>query len=357
MLASIQNISGEHRKIVFRWLVLGLILVFVQVVIGGITRLTNSGLSITEWEIIKGTLPPLNQAEWQIAFDKYKTFASVQFQSLHADMDIEAFKKIYFWEYFHRLWARSIGFIFLFPFIFFVIKKWLSTDIIKRLGVVILMATAVATFGWIMVASGLSEDKRTWVSAYKLVIHLMLATGLFAYLLWTAFIVYKDREAIALKHPPIQALLKGLLWLTLFQIGLGGLMAGMRAGLIFPEWSIWVDLPRFISILNGQLDSVNIIDYESNAAIKAYVQLAHRFTAYLVTLGTVYYYTISKNFSSLAKSGGILFILIIIQLLLGLFTVANCIGSVPPLYGVLHQGTALIFLAVLLWNKYIVIGD
>jgi len=191
-------------KSVQLWLFTGLILVFFQVFIGGVTRLTDSGLSITEWAVIQGTLPPMNEVEWELAFDKYKVAAKRQYEALHGDMTLSEFKFIYFWEYFHRLWARMMGFIFLFPFLYFLYKKMLPKWLIKRLAVVILLAMLAAVFGWIMVASGLHNDNRTWVSAYKLMIHLAIATILFAYLFWTYLLASKPpgelRDQTSLKR-------------------------------------------------------------------------------------------------------------------------------------------------------------
>ena len=119
------------KKPVRVWLFIGVFMVFMQVVIGGITRLTDSGLSITEWAIIQGTLPPLNEAAWMEAFEQYKIMAKKQFESLHADMTLSEFKFIYFWEYFHRLWARMMGFVFLFPFLYFLWKRGSFLRILK----------------------------------------------------------------------------------------------------------------------------------------------------------------------------------------------------------------------------------
>ena len=175
------------------WLFIGVAMVFMQVVIGGITRLTDSGLSITEWAVIQGTIPPLNEVEWVGAFDKYKIAAKKQYETIHAGMTLSEFKVIFFWEYFHRLWARTLGFVFLFPFLFFLLKKQIPNWLLKRLGITVGLAAVVATFGWIMVASGLNTDNRTWVSAYKLVGHLSLATILFAYLTWTWFLARQPK--------------------------------------------------------------------------------------------------------------------------------------------------------------------
>ena len=149
-------------------------MVFIQILLGGITRLTGSGLSITRWEIVTGTIPPLNQVDWNEAFDLYK--ATPQYQKINEGMSLDRFKFIFFWEYFHRVWARLMGFVFLIPFIIFLVRKSLSQKLIKRLIVVIAIAAAAAVFGWIMVASGLIH--RPWVNAYKLTIHLSLGIAL-----------------------------------------------------------------------------------------------------------------------------------------------------------------------------------
>ncbi len=168
------------------WLFIGLVMVFVQVIVGGITRLTESGLSITKWEVISGTLPPLSEADWEQQFELYKS--TPQYIEINEGMNLDDFKFIYFWEYIHRFWARIMGFVFLFPFLYFLVKGYLDKALLKKLSIVIFCALLAATFGWIMVASGLVE--RPWVNAYKLSIHLMIAFSVYVALLWT-FFVYK----------------------------------------------------------------------------------------------------------------------------------------------------------------------
>lgn len=163
------------------WLFTGLIFLFFQVVIGGITRLTGSGLSITKWDIVTGTFPPMSEETWIEEFELYKK--TPQYHKINAGMSISAFKWIYFWEYLHRLWARTMGFVFLIPFLIFYRKKLISNHLLRRLGVVILLAMLAATFGWIMVASGLVN--RPWVNAYKLSFHLCIALSVYTALLWT----------------------------------------------------------------------------------------------------------------------------------------------------------------------------
>jgi len=180
---AVQSASQRRRypRAVRNWLILGLVLIFVQVVVGGITRLTGSGLSITKWEIVTGTLPPLNEATWLSEFELYK--GTPQYEKMNEGMSLSDFKFIYFWEYFHRLWARMMGFAFIIPLAYFLFKGYIDRALGKRLGLVFLAAALTASFGWIMVASGLIE--RPLVNAYKLSMHLGIAFITFGILLWT----------------------------------------------------------------------------------------------------------------------------------------------------------------------------
>ena len=351
-------------RAVSNWLLLGVVLVFFQVVIGGVTRLTDSGLSITEWAVIQGTLPPMNEVEWNEAFDKYKVHASKQYLSLHADMDLKEFKVIFFWEYFHRLWARMMGFAFLFPFLFFLVKKRLTKRIIRRLGVVILLAMCAATFGWIMVASGLNDDSRTWVSAYKLIIHLGIATTLIAYLYKTYLISLGEEKGKDFKlftpflnNSTINSNNAGaykfgrILLLVLFvQILLGGLMAGMRAGLIHPHFPVFINFDRFLLALDSMNQSIEseIVNYEPSSSIKALVQVFHRAMAYALVIISVIYGFFLKKRGLLNRYSKVYLGVLFVQFLLGVLTIINCFGSVPVFYGAAHQAVALILLMSLL---------
>jgi len=151
----------RYPRVVRNWLILGLVLIFVQVVVGGITRLTGSGLSITKWEIVTGTLPPLNETSWLAEFDLYK--ATPQYEKMNEGMSLGDFKFIYFWEYFHRLWARMMGFAFIIPLAYFLFKGYIDRALGKRLGLVFLAAALTASFGWIMAKTRLLDRR----SAYR----------------------------------------------------------------------------------------------------------------------------------------------------------------------------------------------
>ena len=168
-------LKDPKSKAVASWLLLGVAMTVIQIAIGGITRLTGSGLSITEWEVVTGALPPMNEAHWQELFAKYKT--TPQFQLLNFDFDLANFKFIFFWEWFHRLWARIIGLVFAFGFIYFIVKKYFKPSMIKPLVVLFLLGALQGAIGWIMVASGLEGDA-VYVKPTRLALHFIFALGL-----------------------------------------------------------------------------------------------------------------------------------------------------------------------------------
>ena len=342
-------------RIVSVWLAIGVFLVFMQIVIGGITRLTGSGLSITKWEIITGTLPPLNATQWEAAFELYQS--TPQYQKLNEGMSMSQFKFIYFWEYFHRVWARMMGFVFIIPFLFFWRKKWISPYLMRRLGVVILLAGLAASFGWIMVASGLVD--RPLVNAYNLTLHLSIALTLYSYLFWTML-----KTALPFPHVFHSSVLKrwaiGIGVVLAFQIVLGGVMSGMKAGINFPTWpemngewipSVLLDLSNW----NGK----NFIEYDQHVFMPALVQFLHRGTAYILTVMVLYFSFLTfKQPGNASLSSAVYLVLgsISLQVLLGIWTVIRCLGTVPVGLGVLHQAGAILLLSAVLFLYYQVSG-
>jgi len=347
----------KSSRAVVIWLFIGVFMVFMQVVIGGITRLTDSGLSITEWEVIKGTLPPLNEAAWLENFEKYKTHARTQFESIHADMTLREFKVIYFWEWFHRLWARSMGFVFLIPFLYFVVKGKLNRRLTIRLGGVILIAMLAAVFGWIMVKSGLNTPDYAWVNAYKLSIHLGIGFALFGYLLWTFFHEWQPRTKDTVFHNPmLKRWITVILVVLAIQIIFGGWMSGMKAGLAYPTFPDMNGKAIAPVLLDGtQWTTENLIKYNKNAFAPALIQFIHRTTAYLLTAFVLYFIFLTNKISLTPrlKTGTYLMLgMLIIQFLLGVFTVIYCKGKIPVTLGVLHQGGALLLLSTVLYVTY-----
>lgn len=351
----------QTRKVVLGWLICGLILVYFQIIIGGITRLTGSGLSITQWEIVTGTLPPLSEDAWVEEFDQYKS--TPQYQKINVGMElgpiwkVGTFKFIYFWEYFHRLWARSMGLIFLFPFLFFYWKKWLPATLVKDLGIVVALAALAACFGWIMVASGLVN--RPWVNAYKLSIHLCIGISVFSYLLW-AYIKYKHGPtfSITTQGKVSTKLIWWLFAVLIFQLFLGGIMSGMKAALIYPSWPLIGD--SFIPLEIFDLDNwswTQFREYDKGSFVFSLIHFLHRNVAYLLTalVGVyAYRYRVWELRSKMNNSFVYLLLLILVQILLGILTLFNSVGYIPVLWGVLHQGVAVLVMGAFLWHLFYV---
>jgi len=172
------ELNDHKSRAVANWLLLGVAMTVIQIALGGITRLTGSGLSITEWDVVTGALPPMSEAHWQELFAKYKT--TPQFQLLNFDFTISNFKFIFFWEWFHRLWARTIGLVFAVGFIYFLVKKYFMPSMIKPLVVLFFLGALQGAIGWIMVASGLEGDA-VYVKPTRLALHFVFALGLLSY--------------------------------------------------------------------------------------------------------------------------------------------------------------------------------
>src|ERR1700691_6071383 len=224
--------SEQHGRAIRLWLYAVAAMVLAIVLVGGATRLTESGLSITEWRPVMGTLPPLGDAQWQAEFEKYR--AIPQYHALNQGMSLEAFKTIYWWEWTHRLIGRVIGAAFLLPFLWFLWGGWVGPGLGGRLWFIFGLGALQGAVGWWMVASGLAD--RIEVSQYRLATHLVLACVIYVALIWTAQRL-GERPAAPLPAP-IRATAFGLLILVLAQIYLGALVAGLRAGYIYNTWPL-----------------------------------------------------------------------------------------------------------------------
>ncbi len=223
---------SSHTRAIALWLFACAAMVFVMVALGGVTRLTESGLSITLWQPVTGILPPLNEAQWQDAFAAYKSIP--QYQAIHAGMSLADFKTIYFWEWFHRLWGRLIGVVFLLPFLYFLARRQIPRSLAPSLALLFVLGALQGVLGWWMVASGLED--RIEVSQYRLAAHLAAAIIIYLAILWVALDLVrpaggagktKDHPPSCLKHGADLALLLGFVTLVA-----GAFVAGLRAGLI-----------------------------------------------------------------------------------------------------------------------------
>lgn len=337
----------QGRRQIAWWLLAGVVMIYFQIVIGGITRLTGSGLSITKWEIVTGAIPPLNAEKWNVEFDRYK--ATPQYYKLNQGMTLSEFKFIYFWEYFHRLWARLMGFVFAIPFAIFLYQKKFPTGFVQKLVLLILLVALTASMGWIMVMSGL--ENRPWVNAYKLTLHLTPALISYGYLLWLYFSMKFDNKDFNY-NAGLKKFANALLVILSVQLVLGGLMSGMRAGFLYPTFP---DMHgKFIpdvllSASNWSLDAFT--HYDSNPFAPTLVQFLHRMTAYLlVLLIAVFYFRAKKVQLSKPLHTAVVFLifLVFVQALLGMFTVLNFASGVPVTLGVLHQAAAILLLTAML---------
>jgi heme a synthase len=231
-MTSLPASSDTRRRAIRLWLLAVAALMLATLVVGGATRLTESGLSIVEWKPVTGVVPPLDAAGWQAEFAKYQTIP--QYRERNAGMTLDAFKTIYWWEWSHRVLARLIGGAFLIPFLFFLWRGWIEPSLRPRLWTIFGLGAALGAVGWWMVASGLAD--RVNVSQYRLAFHLTLACMIFAVIVWTAQGLV-PREPVA-APPRIRVGATALLVLVVVQIYLGALVAGLRAGLIYNTWPL-----------------------------------------------------------------------------------------------------------------------
>ena len=278
MIKTIENkLFVPVNKLLISWLWLGIFMVLVQIMLGGITRLTGSGLSITRWDIVTGTLPPLNEAQWEEAFNLYKE--SPQYQKINQDFVLSDFKFIFFWEYIHRLWARTLGFVFLIPLIYFAVKGFLDKFLIKRLLLIFLLGILAAVFGWVMVKSGLQD--RPWVSAYKLCIHLGSAC-LVILVMWDTLLCIKVRNLSIVSNHLVRYI-NTFFVLVFIQILLGAIMAGTKAALFYPTWPDMHGeyLPEYLFNLRNW-SVYNFLHYDNNPLVVVLIQFLHRGLAYVI---------------------------------------------------------------------------
>ncbi|NOT36665.1 MAG: COX15/CtaA family protein [Saprospiraceae bacterium] len=334
--------ENKKHQILKLWLWTGVVMVLVQFLLGSVTRLTGSGLSITEWNVVSGVIYPFNDEMWNKEFDLYK--AKPQYSKLTYGMSLAEFKFIYFWEYFHRLWARFIAFVFFIPFIYFVVKKMIPKKMILQFGIVVLLGAVEGFMGWIMVQSGLKD--RPWVNAYKLSFHLCFATLIIGFLYWILW-NYNEKE---IERRKVNFNLAFLVCVMIFiQIFLGGVMSGMRAGLVAPTWPDINGklIPLEVNLLFSESDNL-FHNYEQNHISGIIIQFFHRMWAYIIFITIVlisFNHYKKKDLSHFNKSIKLVGLLLF-QMILGIFTVIQCKGSIPVWLGVSHQITGIIVFLV-----------
>jgi heme a synthase len=327
--------AGDARGLIRLWIACLAALVFAMVVVGGATRLTQSGLSIVEWKPVTGVMPPLSQGEWQAEFDKYKTIP--QYQRLNRGMSLDEFKTIFWWEWSHRLLGRALGVVFLLPFLFFLWRGLIDRRLVGALLGIFALGAFQGAVGWWMVSSGLTE--RVVVSQYRLAFHLTLACVIYAALVATA-----DRYA---SRPPetrvprrIGVTAAGVVVLVIAQIYLGALVAGLHAGLIYNTWPL-IDgalVPSVSSLLFGEPAWRNFFENPLT------VQFDHRMLAYGIVAIALFHVVdvwLAVADRTLRIGAAVLAAVVCAQAALGIITL---LAAAPLALAMLHQAMALVVL-------------
>ena len=334
----------RNRRQMRRWLGVVLFLLFVLVLVGGATRLTGSGLSITEWKPIHGVIPPLSATEWQEEFDLYKRIP--QYEQINKDMTVEEFKTIFWWEWAHRLIARSIGFVFALPLAFF----WLTGRIEKRVRWPLVGLLALGGFqgfiGWWMVSSGLAE--RVSVSQYRLATHLTIACLIFAATMWLMRALSPHSDD-AIPTPSSRRLAGIIVFMAIVQIYLGALVAGLHAGLAYNTWPLMDGTIVPGGLFLQQPWWINLFENPKT------VQFVHRIGAYvLFALALIHMIACLRAApqTTHARRALLLFGLVCVQATIGILTL---IWQVPLGWALAHQGGALVVLgfAVAHWRGFV----
>jgi cytochrome c oxidase assembly protein subunit 15 len=322
-------------------------MIVVQILLGGITRLTGSGLSITEWDVVTGTLPPLNETGWLTEFDKYRQ--TPQYRLLNSDFTLADFKFIFFWEWFHRLWGRLIGLVFAAGFIYFLATRKFARSMVAPLVVLFVLGGLQGAIGWIMVASGLVGDA-VYVRPTRLALHFVFALGLLCYTLWFALKLMVP-PAQRIRQEKLSNLLVFMLFFLVLQLAFGALMAGHKAATAAPTWpdinGSMLSPPGLFVPEHGLL---NFIDN------KILVHFMHRGLAYMLLALTGL--LMIKIFRPLGSSLLYRFRwwplgIVALQVALGVASVLSSTGIVPNRWGLfewmaqLHQLAGMLYLMCL----------
>jgi heme a synthase len=344
----------NRNRAISIWLLLGVFMIIVQIVLGGITRLTDSGLSITEWKPILGAVPPRSESDWQKAFDHYKQIA--QFKHLHSYFSLEDFKSIYFWEWLHRLWGRIIGIVFIIPFLFFLFTGRFNRQMVKPLVILFLLGGLQGLIGWIMVQSGLN-DENLYVSHIRLAVHFIVALVLLVYTFWFALQLLVNESHMSYK-PSSANLLLVIIGLLAIQLVYGAFMAGLKAAASAPTWPA----------INGEIFPSNMSSYagkdhsffSSLVNNPITVHFIHRNLAYLL-LVLVGYWTmfVNRDLRGVIRwSRWLPLALVLLQAVFGIVTVLTSPQRVPQRWGVFewnalaHQFVAMLLLLSLIFCFY-----
>ena len=321
--------TERDRRRVAGWLLVCAALVFAMVLVGGVTRLTRSGLSIVEWQPLVGALPPLSHADWEALFARYRE--TPEFRLVNFQMTLEGFKGIFWWEYLHRLLGRAIGFVFLLPYLWFLLRGRLEKPLAWKLAGIFLLGALQGAMGWVMVQSGLVDDPK--VDPVRLSAHLGIALAIFAAELLLALGLLAPRKA------PVERLPRALPFLVFAMALSGGMVAGLRAGYAYNSFPL----------MNGHLVPPEVLMLEpwwrNFLYNMAAVQLLHRAFFWLLSILIPIVWWRARD----TAAGNALLAAFILQAALGITTL---LLGVPVGFGAAHQGGAVLLLAAALWTAH-----
>ena len=329
---------STHERTLAVWLLICCAMIFAMVVLGGVTRLTGSGLSMVQWDPIFGVVPPLSHAEWQSVFDQYRT--SPEYLKVNMHMDVEDFKSIYWFEFAHRLLGRMIGTVYLLPFLFFLWRGWVRRPLIPKLIGMFVLGGLQGALGWYMVASGLVDNPH--VSHYRLTAHLLLAFLIYGFIFWTALdLLQPTRAANATVRPHLRTGAWLFLILVIITVSSGGLVAGLKAGYAYSTFPLMDGhlVPEVIFLLEPRWRNF----FENIAT----VQFDHRLLATLVLLsGGMLWWSTRRLPAVLRRRAHLLLGMIGIQIALGISTL---LLHVPAALASAHQAGALVLFTLALY--------
>ncbi|MCB1690122.1 MAG: COX15/CtaA family protein [Halioglobus sp.] len=334
----------HYDRQVARWLVFCAAVIFAMILLGGATRLTNSGLSIVEWKPLVGVIPPLTEQDWQETFDKYKQFP--EYQKINHGMSVHEFKTIFMYEYLHRLLGRAIGVLFAVPLIYFAVRRRLRPGLAPGLVILFFMGGLQGLLGWYMVKSGLVDNPR--VSQYRLTAHLGVAVAIYAYMLWLAFdLMFQRGRRTSNERKPYAGWTLCLVGLVYLMILSGGLVAGTDAGFAYPTWPLMGD--SFVPPGLYATSPAWLAMFEDVTTI----QFNHRMFAYFLFVvlsvsAFLVYRSATQGWGRLAAI--LLVLMLMIQVLLGISTL---LLHVPVVLGVAHQGGAVMLLTAALFLSHV----
>ena len=319
------------NKLFLYWLIISLFLVLTLIIVGGLTRLTNSGLSIIEWELFSGILPPMNDISWDLYFEKYKTIP--QYKLINSNMSLEEFKIIFYWEYFHRILARIIGIFFFIPLIFFYFSKSIKRKYLVNSFAIFLLIVLQGIFGWFMVKSGLVFD--VTVSHYRLSLHLTTAIIIISFIFWLLINILNEKDKIFFKFTKEYFPYQVLLILIFLQIIMGAFVSGLDAGMIYQTWPKMGSSYFPDDILFNKVE--NYFDFDNHSLVQFY----HRNLAYFIIIYSLFlsFKVLKNKRKNLYRPIKILLFFLSIQIIFGISTLVSglniYLASIHQILGVL----------------------